>query len=256
MRRTVVVVQVDDVAYALIVIAAAGSVDDTGIIDRTRKVNNLRGLELSPALVERCPYHDRRAVVMLFNDFLPLILESLLHGSGVFAGIGAPFTCDPGLIAATQSGHVLPNEDSKAVAVVVPACRLHFHVLANHVKAPVLGLLHIIDQCLVSGSGIETVGPIALVKESEVEHVAVVQLHTPFTVVQLVHGNLAHGGVALYAVTTCQRHLKVVEPRVGRTPQLGIGYTQLDGTASGAVSFGHCLSLQLQHYVYWLVLCG
>ena len=254
--RTVVVVQVHDVAHALIVVATAGSVHQAGGVYRAGEVDHLGGLELPPALVEGSPHHHRRTVVVLLHDFLPLVLEGSLHGAGLLARDGAPLSRHPRLVAASQCGHVLPHKYAQTVAVVVPAGGFHLHVLANHVVAQLLRLLHVVGQRLVGGCCVESVGPVALVEQSEVEHVAVVQLHAPLAIVQLAGRNLAHGGVCLHVVATLQRHLEVVEPRVGGAPQLGVGHAQLDGAAHGAVGLCHDVALQLHHHAHRLVVGG
>lgn len=56
--RTVVVVQVEHVADALIVVAAAGGVDESGGVLLAGEADDVGRLKLSPALVERCPDDD------------------------------------------------------------------------------------------------------------------------------------------------------------------------------------------------------
>ena len=70
------------------------------------------------------------------------------------ARFGTPLTGNPRFVATTKCGHVLPYEHSQTVAMIVPTGRFHLHVLANHVKSPVLGLLNIIEQSIIGGCGI------------------------------------------------------------------------------------------------------
>ena len=74
MGRTVVVVQVNDVAYTLVVVASTGGIDQARCINGTCVVYNLRGLELSPTFVKRCPDNDTGIIQMFLDDFFPLAL--------------------------------------------------------------------------------------------------------------------------------------------------------------------------------------
>ena len=59
--------------------------------------------------------------------------------------------------------HVLPDEHSQSVAMIIPAHRFYFAVFSYHVKALCLGSLDIVDHRLIAHGGQEAFGIIALV---------------------------------------------------------------------------------------------
>ena len=65
--------------------------------------------------------------------------------------------------------HVLPDEHAEAVAVIVPAQRLDFDVLAEHVEAQVLHELNVKNHRVVARRGVEPVREVALVKNAVLE---------------------------------------------------------------------------------------
>ena len=76
---------------------------------------------------------------------------------------------DQGVIASAAAGHILPDQHTVAVAMVVPAQGLHLDVFAQHVEAHGLGGADVIDHGLVRRGGIKPVGPIALIQQAVVE---------------------------------------------------------------------------------------
>ena len=130
---------------------------------------------------------------------------------------------DDGVILPAAVYHVLPHEHAQPVAVIVPAQRLDLYVLAQHVKAHVLGRLNVENERLVARCGVHAVGPIALIEQTVVEIRLSVQKQTLYALVVLFHGELAHGKVAFDPVLTVDDR-KVVKLRVLRRPCLKVGY--------------------------------
>ena len=50
--------------------------------------------------------------------------------------------------------HVLPDDHSKAVAMIIPSCSLDFYMLTDHVEAEIFHGLDIIDQCASSDGAV------------------------------------------------------------------------------------------------------
>ena len=73
------------------------------------------------------------------------------------------------IIAAAAVYHILPHEHSEPVAVIVPAQRLDLYVLAQHIKAHVLGGLNVKNERLIRRGGVHAVGPVALIEQTVVE---------------------------------------------------------------------------------------
>ena len=64
--------------------------------------------------------------------------------------------------------------DTQTVTMCVPTCRFHLDMLANHIETEIFRLLYIIQQSLVCGSCIQSVGPPTLVQRSKLEQSLVI----------------------------------------------------------------------------------
>ena len=73
------------------------------------------------------------------------------------------------IVLSAAGGHILPDQHPQPVAVVIPAHRLNFDVLAQHIEAQLLHARNIIDQRLVRRRGIQSVRPITLIEHAMVE---------------------------------------------------------------------------------------
>ncbi len=139
-----------------------------------------RSVELSPALVERYPHCNARAIVQKLDHFIEFCFifhaafeilareELVVFVADVNAGDERGGN-NGRIIAAAAVYHVLPYEHAEPVAVIVPAQRFDFYVLAQHVKAHVLGGLNVKDERLIRRSGVHAVGPVALIEQTVVE---------------------------------------------------------------------------------------
>ena len=158
---------------------------------------------------------------------------------------------------AVTARHILPHDDSLAVAIGVPRSRLHLDVLANHVEAPLFCLVDVENHCLIARCRVETIGPPALVERTKLEEVLVVELHAHNAIVVALGRNLAHCSIALHAVNRLSVfiycHLKVVEEWAVGRPELGVlGHAHLHRLIVDATGSCHKLAaiehLHLSHH--------
>ena len=253
-RRLGIVVQVEDVARLQEMVAAAGGVDQAGRVVLFGPGGDFNGFELTPSFIERDPGHDARLAVEVVHDFAPLLAVAgfrfdAAHEFGAFVPAGV-------LPAAVEvaAGHILPHEDAEAVAVVVPARRLHFHVLADEVEAPVLGFLNVEGKGFVGGGGVEAVGPPALVERAVLEERLVVEGHPEYTVLVGGDPDLAHRAVAADAVhglaVLDQADFQVVEVGIVRRPETGALQRQFGLLAGDGAGRGDPFSALEQGYFH------
>ena len=127
--------------------------------------------------------------------------------------------------------------------MVVPARRFDLHVLADHIVTQLLGLYDVERQRLVRRSGIESVGPPALIQRTELEQRFVVQFQTYDVVFVAADREFAHRRVALHLVhlpaVAHQRHFHIVEERRCGTPQLRLRHVQLHGRTAERTALGY-----------------
>ena len=172
---------------------------------------------LAPALVERHPHDDARVVPVRLDHRLQLAAEERGRLRRV-RRIPLP-------VAHVSARHVLPHHQPQPVAPVVPARRLHLHVLARQVEAHRLRRLDVVAQRLVRRRRVEPVRPPALVQRPVLEQRAVVQEQPVDAGLVFPHLDLAQPRVALHHVVA-EPHLEVIEVRrVGR-PRLRRGQLQ------------------------------
>ena len=212
-RRARVIMQIQDIA-ARTEITATGRIHQTGRIICFCPLGSLLGIELAPSLVEGHPYYYARIRDAQVHDLLPLLviitdrlLGTLLVGSTVIR-MRRP------LVTHVAARHILPNQHTFLIAMIVPAGRLYLHVLADHVEAPRFRLHDIIQQRLVRGSRVKPVGPPALIQRAVLEQVLVVQAHTHDAVGVTLGGYLTEGGVRFHLVHLLailrQAHLHII----------------------------------------------
>ena len=109
-------------------------------------LGNGLSIKLSPSLVKRHPYADRREEAEGIHNLCPLlVVASLLLAccrrvSSATNVVATPHTA---LAAVTcvecKTRHILPYDNTFAVAVVVPTRWLNLNVLTDGVKAQLLG---------------------------------------------------------------------------------------------------------------------
>jgi len=157
-----------------------------GVINGARRVcvSYLFGdscrVELPPAFVERHPHCNARAVIQKLDHFVELgfVFDAafkILAREKFVIFIAQMNSGDERrgnnsrIIAAAAVYHILPHEHSEPVAVIVPAQRLDLYVLAQHIKAHVLGGLNVKNERLIRRGGVHAVGPVALIEQTVVE---------------------------------------------------------------------------------------
>ena len=187
-------------------VAAGRLVHKASRIKLAGKFHNLRSVELSPRLVERNPDNYALETLESLDDLFPLLVvivlpflrdnavgsaEETVHRplvglAGNNIGIPGSFR-EPFGGNVTNARHILPNQHSFHVSVVVPSCGLNLDVLAYHIVAPFSGLDDVEAESLIGRSGIESVRPPSLIERSELEQLLAVERHT--LVVALVPAN-------------------------------------------------------------------
>ncbi len=65
--------------------------------------------------------------------------------------------------------HVLPDDHSKAVAMIIPSCSLNFYMLTDHVEAEIFHGLDIIDQRFIRWRSVKSVRPVSLIQKPFLE---------------------------------------------------------------------------------------
>ncbi len=206
---------------ACIEIASRSRIHQTRRVVGLRPRSDFRGLELPPRLIERNPGGDARIVIQTIHYLLPFTaVSSLAFRRALFLDTVEIAAVLPfGAVVAT--GHILPNNDSFAVAIGIPCCRFNLDMLTDHIETPILCLVNIIDHSLIRGGRVKPVGPPALVERAELEQVFVVKLKANNAIGIPFCRELTHGGITLHFVyrftVIVERHFKIVEiRRIGR----------------------------------------
>ena len=122
------------------------------------------------------------------QDGLPFALELGVSLCQDFLGVGLPLV--------QGAGHVLPDENAQLIAPVIEPGRLDLDVLAEHVHAQGFDRFQVVAQGGVRRSGVEAVGPPALVEGPELEERFVVQEKPEIALAVFAQGDFPHPGVA------------------------------------------------------------
>ncbi len=211
-----IIVQAAQVA-ALLVKPAAGVVYQPCGIQAAYKIRGLQGVELSPALIKRNPANDGRMDAQGFYR-IPCFTEKLLPPLRIPAGKkaaavpavlngnvhgvkkGGKVGDEPVAVGAAAAYHILPHQHSQPVAVIVPALRLYFDMLAKHIEAQLLHGPDIINKCLITGRGVKAVRPVALIQDAGLHIRPVIQEDTAQAVAVGLDIAFAHGKIAFHPV--------------------------------------------------------
>ena len=225
---------------------AARRIDQPRRVALPQKSVDFRDFVLTPAFVERHPHHDRREEREAVDQLGQLALE--LHG-GILRALGI----QGGLRGHAQIAwfappqvavrHVLPDQQPETVAMVVPAGRLDLDMLARGVEAEHLGHLDVVAQRFVGRSRVQSVRPPALVQGTEHEQRLAIEKHPRESAGVLAKRDVAEREVAAHAVeivlSPSEGHVKVVQIRLVRGPQLRILHRELDGLSGLAARLPH-----------------
>lgn len=112
------------------------------------------------------------------------------------------------IVLCSAAHHVLPHQNAFLVAVVVPAQRLDFDVLAQHIEAHGFDHFHVPFECGVGRRRKHAVRPITLVEKSRVEVWLVVEPHTLEALAVRHPTEFAHAEVGFdYVVAHFERYV-------------------------------------------------
>ena len=128
---------------------------------------------------------------------------------------------DDRVILSAAVWHVLPDEHTAAVTVIVPAQGFDLDMLAKHVEAHGFGGGDVVYHRLVRRRGVQPVGPVALIEQAVMEVRLVIQKQARHAVLVLFDRELAHGKVALHLILAAG-DAEAVELRMLRRPRLEI----------------------------------
>ena len=123
------------------------------------------------------------------------------------------------MVGSSAVHHVLPDNHSETVAMVVPAHRLDLDVLAQHIKACFFCQINVIDKCLVAGGGHQPVRPVALIQQSVKKIRCVVQAEPESAVFVGLDREAAQCKVAVNPVVV-RNDGKAVEIGLLRCPEM------------------------------------
>src|SRR5437879_2040925 len=104
--------------------------------------------------------------------------------------------------------HVLPDEQSKFVAPIVPTVRLDLDVLARQVEAELFGHFDVVAQRLVGGRGVKAIRPEALIQRSELKIGLIIKAQSRESFVIFAEGNLPQTEVAFHLIDGATPQLK------------------------------------------------
>ena len=115
----------------------------------------------------------------------------------------------------------------RLVAPVIPAVRLDLDVLPRGVEAQLLGHLDVVAEGLVGRGRVDPVRPVALIQRADLEHRLAVEHQADVALRVLAQGDLPHAEIAADGIDRlaglAERHLQVVQERLVRRPELGLG---------------------------------
>src|SRR6185295_2612007 len=101
----------------------------------------------------------------------------------------------PPFRALVAAGHVLPDEQPKLVAPVVPTLGFYLYVFAGHVEPKLLHHFDVIAKRFIGGCSVEPIRPEALVERAEHKARLVVQMNPQTAPIVARHADLAHAEV-------------------------------------------------------------
>src|ERR1051325_8768268 len=92
--------------------------------------------------------------------------------------------------------HVLPDEQPQLVAPIIPAVRLHLHMLTCHVETKLLRNLNIVTKSLIGRSGVKAIRPESLVERTDHEIRFVVKENARNALLVFAQSDFAHTDIA------------------------------------------------------------
>ena len=150
-----------------LIVPPACMVDGARFIHLPDPAHGFRCIELTPALVERHPHGHGRAVVkqgdhllQFFIVFPPALRILPRETAVILLSIRKVLSRDErqadrgGFIRSAPVRHVLPDEHTKPVAMIIPAQRFNLDMLAQHVEAHFLHGLNVMHHRFIRRRGI------------------------------------------------------------------------------------------------------
>ena len=215
-------------------------------------------VKLSPTFVEWHPDRDTGEVV----EGIDQLLEFLVVFLAVFWVIPAEAAqaanvaaVDPGGKSESHHsilgdipavGHILPDNHAETVAGVIPACRLHLNVLADHIAADLFGVFDVEQHRRFAGGGVEPLGEVALIERTILKDGLIVERKAPEAFVITGFSDLAHGEVARHLVHHHAVHFQaqgqVIEMGMVGMPLVRVGDVQQHLAGSFRAGASHFLS--------------
>ena len=161
--------QIQDIT-ARTMVTAACRVHQAGRIISFCPFSRFFRFKLSPCFVERHPNDYRRIGYAKIHDLFPFAVIVGLGFRRTFIVFSTVIhVVIPNVRAMISTRHILPYQNTFLIAMIIPACRFHFHVLTDHIEAPVFCFLDVEQQCFICRSRIKSVRPPSLVQRAELE---------------------------------------------------------------------------------------
>ena len=174
-----------DIAAALIDPTAVG-IDGPRRIQRPDNFRQPCGIKLTPGLVEQHPDTDAGKSLQGFDhlrqlplkilpvrripDNQPITLLLIIPRAQVQRHIFAEFHhLFQGCQRFSAADHILPNQNTKPVAEIVPPGRFHLDMFPEHVKSQLLYRAKFLLHSLLGGAGVKAVRPVALIQKTNLK---------------------------------------------------------------------------------------
>ena len=127
--------------------------------------------------------------------------------------------------------HVLPDDHSKTVAMIIPSCSLDFYMLTDHVEAEIFHGLDIIDQRFIRWRSVKSVRPVSLIQDSIQKKWFMVQAEAGKSFFIRFDGKGTHCKIAGDFIFACL-YLNCIKIRIIRIPGMHI----VDVTVAGVTA--------------------
>ena len=114
-------------------------------------------------------------------------------------------------ILATAVYKVLPYNESKTVAMIIPAKRLELDVLSYHIEAHILEHCKLVNDSLVARMCEKSITPIALIEKTVKEIRLAVEKQTRDAVLALSNSKGTNAKIRLYLISAIRAYLKIIE---------------------------------------------
>src|SRR5690554_3349210 len=148
-----VLMQVEHISHG-VMISTTSRVYQSSWIVLLCPFGDLFGLKLPPCFVKGHPNTHRGIRIEIIDQLFPLVAEIGFRFSRAYPLYPVEVFSHLPFRSPITIGHVLPNNNTVAVAMGIPTSGFYLHVLTNHVKAQVFGFNHVILQRFIGRSGV------------------------------------------------------------------------------------------------------